>query len=255
MSKGMLIDLTKCLGCNACTVACKTANPVKEGMFRTRIEEHEVGVSPNVTVSFVKNACKHCLKPSCVSACTVGALQKMADGPVVYNSDKCIGCRYCMYACPFSVPKFDWNSQLSLIEKCDMCISRTDGGEGPACAEACPFGAITYGERDELLLEAHRRIQNDPDRYINHIYGEKEAGGLSILYLSAVPFNEIGFHDVGDESPAYASEEVIHATPTVATGMALTLTGIYWMIKRRNERQAEKLAAAIEAAKAQKEEQ
>lgn len=247
MSRAMLIDITRCLGCNACTQACKTANNVPNGIFRTKIEEHEAGVYPTVKVNFVKNACKHCLKPACASACTVGALQKMADGPVIYNSSKCIGCRYCMYACPFGIPKFDWDSQLALIEKCDLCIGRADGGVGPACAEACPFGAITYGDRDELLAEAYRRIQTHPDRYINHVYGEREAGGLSILYLSSTPFNEIGFHEVGEESPAYANEEVMHATPTIAAGMALALTGIYWTVKRRNQRHAEQLAAALEA--------
>jgi formate dehydrogenase iron-sulfur subunit len=205
-------------------------------MFRTKIEEYESGTFPSVSLNFVKSACKHCLKPACVSACTVGALQKTADGPVVYDSQKCIGCRYCMYACPFGVPKFEWHNQLALISKCDFCVNRADGGEGPACAQACPFGAITYGERDDLLAEAHARIQAHPDRYVNHVYGEREGGGLSILYLASEPFeNPLGFPQLGDTSPAYANEEVMHATPTVAVGMALALSGIYWTVKRRNE--------------------
>lgn len=236
MTKAMLIDITKCLGCNACTQACKAANNVPEGMFRTKIEEYEFGTFPSVSLNFVKSACKHCLKPACASACTVGALQKTADGPVVYDSQKCIGCRYCMYACPFGIPKFEWNNQLSLISKCDFCVNRVDGGAGPACAQACPFGAITYGERDDLLAEAHARIQARPDHYVNQVYGEREGGGLSILYLSSEPFeNPLGFPQLGDTSPAYANEEVMHATPTVAVGMALALSGIYWTVKRRNE--------------------
>lgn len=233
MTKSMLIDITKCLGCNACTQACKMANNVPEGVFRSTIHEYEIGEYPNVTMQFVKSACKHCLDPACASACTVGALRKTPEGPVVYDSDKCIGCRYCMYACPFEVPKFIWNDRLSLISKCDLCVERADGGTGPACAEACPFGAITYGDRDQLLQEAHRRIQAHPDRYINHVYGEYEAGGLSILYMSAVPFAQLGFPELGKESPAKLNRLVMHGTPTVAAGMALALSGVYWTIKRR----------------------
>ena len=140
----------------------------------------------------VKRQCMHCLHPACVSACTVGALTKSADGPVVYNDKKCIGCRYCQYACPFGVPTYDWENPLGLIHKCQFCISRLDEGQSPACVAGCPTGALRFGRRNTLLAQAHAQIGTNPGRYVEQVYGEAEAGGTSVLYLSGVPFAAMG---------------------------------------------------------------
>ena len=166
--------------------------------------------------------CLHCLEPACVSACPTTALKRMADGPVMYDDDPCIGCRYCIWACPWGVPTADWDSLAPKIHKCTHCADRTDqplpesrNGKPltdaekelhvdtiavPACVKACPADALVYGERDEMLAEARKRIARRPDKYVDHIYGEHEAGGTSVLYLSAVPFEKLGFPDVGTKS-------------------------------------------------------
>jgi formate dehydrogenase iron-sulfur subunit len=250
----MLIDLTKCTGCRGCQAACKqwhnlpaetthnwgsNQNPPRlSGKTRTLVTFNEVEYQGNFAWVFAKRQCMHCEHPACASACTVGALQKTAEGPVVYDAGKCIGCRYCQYACPFDVPKFEWEQSLGLITKCDMCVDRQAEGMKPACAKACSTGAIAFGERDELLQEAKSRIAASPDKYVDHIYGEKEAGGTSVLYLSAIPFALIGFPQVGTvEIPRYA-EAVMQQTPTIAIGMAAAASGLYWILKRRQEHMA-----------------
>lgn len=243
MTEAMLIDISKCLGCNACTQACKMANNVPEQVFRTKIHQHESGSYPNVLLSFVKHSCKHCTEPACASACPVGALQKTAQGPVVYNADKCIGCRYCMNACPFGVPTFEWDKGLleaPVINKCTFCVNRADGGAGPACAEACPFGVITYGDRETLLAEAHSRIQAHPDRYIDHVYGETEGGGTSLLYISNVPFEQMGLPALGPESLTRLSESVMKGTIPFAVGWGAVLTGVYGIALWRERRMSKK---------------
>jgi formate dehydrogenase iron-sulfur subunit len=231
----LLIDLTQCVGCHFCEAACQSNKGLSADTQLVTLRFNEFEGEEFFSQEMGRKQCMHCLKPACASACTVGALQKTADGPVIYDAAKCIGCRYCMYACPFQVPTFQWNRSLALINKCDMCADRLAAGEQPACAAACPTGAIKFGERSELLEEAYQHILKAPDQYVHHVYGEHEAGGTSVLYLSGVPFAELGFLEVGDESPAHANEEVMHATPTVAAGMMLALSGIYWTIKRRNE--------------------
>ena len=143
----------------------------------------------------VKRQCMQCLEPTCVSVCPVGALTKSETGPILYNADRCIGCRYCIMACPFDIPKFEWNSGLSpVVGKCQLCTrTRLVEGRVPACVESCPTGALKFGRRETLLFEAHSRVKSRPDRYVNHIYGEKEAGGTAWLYLSDVPFENLGF--------------------------------------------------------------
>lgn len=240
----ILIDLTQCVGCHFCEGACQTNKglPADTRLVTLRFNEF-TGEDGAFSQEMGRKQCMHCLKPACASACTVGALRKTLDGPVVYDAYKCIGCRYCMYACPFHVPTFQWERKLGLIDKCDMCANRLAAGEQPACAAACPTGAILFGERKQLLEEARLRLLKAPERYVHHIYGEREAGGTSVLYLSDVPFEELGFPEVGYESPAHANEEVMHATPTVAAGMMLALTGIYWTVKRRNELMSRRQAA------------
>ncbi|MEW6214738.1 MAG: 4Fe-4S dicluster domain-containing protein [Nitrospirota bacterium] len=238
MKKSLLIDISKCLACHSCTVACKSANGVTKWSFRTFVHPYESGTYPNVRINYAKHSCKHCKEPACVTACPVQALYRTEEGSIEYNSKKCIGCRYCMYACPFSVPLFDWHkSQIEkpLIQKCDFCAHRVDGGKGLACAQACPFGALTEGELDKMLKEARSRIKNRPDFYINHIYGQEEVGGTSVIYLSSRPFGEVGLADVGTKPVTTRSETSMTGMLPGVTILALFLAGIRWVSHRREE--------------------
>ena len=253
---GMLVDLTRCTGCNSCALACKDANARTDpGAIPTKIDAdaysfvdvREVqdvhGASLEV---FVKRQCMHCVDPACVSACTVGALRKTPEGPVVYDSSKCIGCRYCQYACPYGVPAYDWDNPLGLIGKCEMCADRIADGDKPACAAACPNGAIKFGKRSMLLAEAKAQLRSNPGRYVDHVYGEHEAGGTSVLYIGPVPFASLGFPVLGDETITHYGESVMRQTPVVALTMASLAAAIQFMTGRR-AKQAHATFATVEA--------
>jgi formate dehydrogenase iron-sulfur subunit len=188
--------------------------------------------------AYIKRQCMHCLHPACVSACTVGALTKTASGPVVYDSAKCIGCRYCQYACPFGVPTFDWANPLGLIHKCQFCQERLGAGQIPACAEACPNGALRFGWRDNLLAQAHAQIESNPGRYVRHVYGETEAGGTLMLYLSAIPFDQLGFPKLGSVPIPQQAETVMRQTPIVALTVASLASALAWLLRRREQKWA-----------------
>jgi Fe-S-cluster-containing dehydrogenase component len=230
----VLYDATRCVGCRECEAACKEKNKLAVNLERpvdlsannfTLIKQYQNGSQE----SFVKLQCMHCEHPACVSACPVQALYKLDDGPVVYDAEKCIGCRYCMTACPFHVPRIDWNEVLPEIKKCDLCADRVDDGLPPACAEVCPVGALAFGTREQMLQEAQSRIDQEPDRYLDHIYGEQELGGTSWLYLSAVPFEDLGLPDYDTEPLPELSENVaIYGTPTMLAAVAAMLGGLGW---------------------------
>ncbi len=139
----------------------------------------------------------HCNDPACVSACPVAALDKLPNGPVVYDDERCIGCRYCMMACPFQIPKFQWSSAVPLIRKCDFCADRIAIGLAPACSTVCPTETLLFGDREALLKEAHRRIGAHPGKYYPEVYGEKIVGGTAKLYLTAVSFEDLGLDHRG----------------------------------------------------------
>jgi len=173
----------------------------------------------------------HCIEPACVAACPLGALHITPEGAIAYDTDVCFGCRYCMVACPFEVPRYEWSAVKPYIQKCDLCTSngRLPGGKKPACVEACPTGALIFGTRDELLEEAHKRIQANPDKYVNHVYGEHEAGGTHILYLSSMPFDEQGLPQVGDKPyPERIKVAMDYAVPSIMVGMTALMTGAYY---------------------------
>ena len=247
---GFLIDASRCIDCRACLVACSVENNVS--MKNTRIWIKETGVTgefPNLKRYTAPFHCMHCVDPSCVSACTVGALQQNEDGIIVYDDDRCIGCRYCMYACPFEVPHFEWSKQFSLITKCDLCVSRLAEGETePACAATCPTDAIQFGSRGDMLALAHERIRSQPERYVDHIFGEHENGGTSTFYISPVPFDQLGFPSTETtDSPAHfnriATEE---GTPIIAAGAAIGMTGIYLALEHNSKKNGQKTGHAEE---------
>jgi len=178
----------------------------------------------------------NCQDPTCASVCPVGALRKSTLGPVTYDAGKCIGCRYCMMACPFSVPKYEWSKALPLVRKCDMCADRLANGLPTACAEACPTGATKFGDRDELIAEAKDRLAKGQGQYVNHIYGLEEVGGTSVLLLSSVPFENFGYRaDLGSEALPLLTYRVLSHLPDVVSIGAVLLGGIWWICNRKEE--------------------
>ena len=164
----------------------------------------------------------------------VGALKKTALGPVTYEKSKCIGCRYCLVACPFSVPRYEWTKLAPYVKKCDMCAARQASGQPPACVEACPTQASMVGWRDEILEEAQRRVLND-EKYVKHIYGSEEAGGTSVFFISDVPFEHLGFVAAPRQPMPALSAAALGDVPTVVLVGGSLLAGIYWISERRNE--------------------
>lgn len=274
--KTTLIDITNCIGCRACQVACKQWND-REGE-QTQLD-FNLGFQNPATLSaktytlitfhelpdekapgglhylFTMRRCLHCLEPACASACPTTALARRPDGPVVYDASQCIGCRYCIWACPWGVPTTEWDSLAPKIQKCTHCADRSDqpvpltrNGQAlnpeetqqfgqnivtPACVKACPADCLRFGTREDMLQEAHNRIASHPDKYVDHIYGEKEAGGTSVLYLSSVPFDKLGFPDVGTKSYPGLSRFALHAVPPAVMALGAMLGGVYALLKRR----------------------
>jgi formate dehydrogenase iron-sulfur subunit len=274
--KTTLVDITNCIGCRACQVACKQWND-REGE-QTQLD-FNLGFQNPATLSaktytlitfhelpdekapgglhylFTMRRCLHCLEPACASACPTTALARRPDGPVVYDANQCIGCRYCIWACPWGVPTAEWDSLAPKIQKCTHCADRIDQpvpltrngqalnpeeskryGENivtPACVKACPADCLRFGTREDMLEEAHNRIASHPDKYVDHIYGEKEAGGTSVLYLSSVPFDKLGFPDVGTKSYPGFSRLALHAVPPAVMALGAMLGGAYALLKRR----------------------
>ena len=253
---GVLYDVNKCVGCRACQNACKSWNGLPadaigfDGIYDnpsdmsdktlTLIKAKEFEIKGVKKLLFIKQQCMHCNIPACLNACPVGAFTKTAEGPVIYDEGKCIGCRYCMVACPFGVPAYEWEDPMPWVRKCTFCADRLSQGMPPACVAACPAGALKFGKRSDLIAEARERIAAEPDNYIDHVYGENEKGGTSWLYLSPVPFEELGFPTL-DETPVTVDVELaMSAIPSVLLGVAATMTGIYWVAQRRQKRREEK---------------
>jgi formate dehydrogenase iron-sulfur subunit len=237
----VLVDLTRCIGCRACENACLVrwefpSLPVAtigygagDGKltFRTRtfVDFPNGGTKPKQPV---KRQCMHCLEPACVSVCPVAALEKTATGPVLYREDLCIGCRYCVLACPFNVPKYEWdNALLPRVGKCDLCADRQAKGQSPACVAACPTGTLNFGKRGDLLQEAKARMAAQPDRYTS-LYGEDVVGGTSWLYLSATAPEELGFpKDLPKEPLPSLTWKAISKVPFVVIGVGLLLSAVF----------------------------
>ena len=269
---GVLTDTTLCIGCRRCEGACNTVNelPAPEVPFTDLnvLEEQRRTTSKTYTVVnqkpgrkdgpvFVKKQCNHCLEPACASACFVNAFKKTKEGAVVYDASVCVGCRYCMIACPFEIPTYEYDSAFSpRIMKCTMCHPRVLEGKLPGCVESCPTEALIFGKRDDLLKIARQRITRRPDNYVDHIYGEREMGGTSWLYLSSVPFETIGMRmDLGIIPAPELTAGALGAVPMVVGLWPVLLTGIYAMSKRKEKIAAEEKAQALETALTEADEQ
>jgi Fe-S-cluster-containing dehydrogenase component len=278
---GMLYDSTLCIGCRACVAACKEANKMPAEVPATLTGWNEntwdsaedlsgrtlnvIKVYRNGTAeqkdheingfAFVKRHCLHCIDPSCVSVCPVGAMQKdAATGIVSYDPDVCIGCRYCVYGCPFGVPQFDFSSALGKIAKCEFCRHLQKDGKIPACCDVCPTGASLFGPVKELEREIERRTaaapgtpyqfprgkigENRPPNaatiptYVKGVYGEHEAGGTQVRYLAGVPFPKLGLPTVGRQSPASLSEGMQHTIYQWLIAPLIAFVGFAFLARR-----------------------
>jgi formate dehydrogenase iron-sulfur subunit len=237
--KGLLIDVTRCIGCGACAENCKKVNelpaevaPRLDSDTWTVVEDRGEGV-------YVRHLCRHCIDAACVSACPVAALRPDEHGAVLWNGDKCLGCRYCMVACPFHIPTFEWFSATPRIRKCILCAPRVDKGLSTGCAEACPTEATVFGDRETLIALAQARLAAAPERYHQEIYGLTQAGGTSVLFLSPVPFEQLGFDMTVPERPLPELTGRVMVTVLPTFGVVLGgMTLAYFLYKRREAVQA-----------------
>jgi len=238
---GLLIDITRCAGCHKCVAACMKRHGFEgdpdtvtklSATACTSMIEKEIGDDDYT----IRNLCRHCLVPTCVSVCPVAALTKTPEGPVIYDSERCIGCRYCILACPFDIPRYEWNKPVPSVVKCDMCVDRVREGKQPACAEACPYEATVFGKREDLLAEAHKRIKEDPDDYYDHVYGEHEIGGTSVLFLAPTPTDVFGYKEsLGREPLPVLTMKQLDRLPAIVVGGSAALFAIWWITSRRDE--------------------
>ncbi len=252
-SLGVLHDITLCIGCRKCEEACNQVNelPKPERPFddlsvlselrRPHADTYTVvnRFQPEGTPApiFAKKQCNHCLEPACASACFVKALTKQPTGAVTYNAALCVGCRYCMIACPFNIPAYEYHKAFTpRVMKCTLCQPLLEKGRLPGCVESCPKEALTFGPREELIKIARRRIEKYPDRYVDYLYGEHEMGGTSWLYLASVPFNEIGLReDLGVTSAPQLTAGPLAAVPIIVGLWPVLLTGIYAISRRKDQ--------------------
>ena len=217
---GMLYDATRCIGCQACVTACKTANNMPGNLYDPPNDLS--GDTKNIIKlyesdgekSYMKQQCMHCIDPGCVNACMIGAFKKREYGIVTWDKDRCIGCRYCQIACPYNIPKFQWDTAVPEIVKCELCNHMLARGEEPGCCQACPKEAVIYGTYEELLADARQRITDRPERYYPagdpQIFGDTEGGGTQVLYLAGVDFEKLGLPVLGDDGVGVQSRKIQH---------------------------------------------
>lgn len=272
---GVLVDTTVCIGCRRCEWACKEWNklpgqkPLKDyesdqDIFR---EFRRTNADTYTVVNryrnprdaskpiYVKRQCMHCFEPGCASSCFVKAFSKTPQGAVVYDASLCVGCRYCLAACPFDMPAYQYNDPLTPeVTKCTFCFDRIrkEGGV-PACVGICPVETMTFGKRSDLLDLAHKKIRDNPGRYVNHVYGAHEVGGTSWMYLSAVPFNMIGFRtDLGTVPIPTLGKPFLSLVAPVFIAIPALCMGLYSFKKRRDELTQEEIKKALEKQKEKK---
>jgi formate dehydrogenase iron-sulfur subunit len=283
MSHAILVDLTACVGCGACRDACQQIHKFPE-VESVKLDAHNFTTlrvhedKESGTETYIRQMCRHCQEPACASVCLVGAIEKTKDGAVIWDTNKCIGCRYCMLACPYDIPKYEWDSMSPKIRKCTMCYQErhvtadmevdsagfvvdakgervlvdgreitaedrdtivemttdADGNRASACSVACPAEATFFGDRDELLAEAQRRIRENPDDYFPRVYGQTEVGGTSVFYLSNVSFESLGFNTNLEHTPLPEKTwSVLEKIPDIVVTAGVALGAVYWITSRR----------------------
>lgn len=276
---GILYDSTLCVGCQVCMVACKRANnmpPEFEGSQQrwdnpadlsaktlNIIKKYENGIRKTKDTeidgyAFVKRHCMHCVDPACVSACPASAMTKdSGTGIVMYNKAACIGCRYCQVACPFNIPKFEWDDPFPKIVKCQLCNHLLAKGQIPACCSECPTGASLFGPVKDLATEAERRLNmaagkhyefpvsemssakiqvHNAKKYTPHVYGKNEGGGTQVFMLSGVSFNKLGLPMLPDRSYTAIAENIQH---TLYKGLMLPIIafgGLIYLVRRTEKK-------------------
>jgi Fe-S-cluster-containing dehydrogenase component len=266
-SNGVLFDNSRCIGCRKCEEGCNKVNelpgPDKAFSDLTVLETERRTTAKAYTVVnrygdadseegplYRKIQCNHCLEPACASVCFVSAFSKAKTGAVVYDPSVCVGCRYCMIACPFEIPAYQYDNAFSpRVTKCTMCHPRISKGLLPGCVEACPTEALTYGKREDLLRIGRERIRKFPERYVDHIYGEHEMGGTSWLYLSSVPFRQLGMReDLGTTPAPKLTAGALAYVPIVVGLWPVLLGGIYAINKRKDKIEKQEKEQAVSEA-------
>ena len=262
-----LIDLSVCIGCRRCEKACNNNNKLispKTNFDDLRVlqnyrhpdnHSHTVinryyGQNQNTKTKqplpvFVKSQCLHCLEPSCVNVCPVGAMTKKPNGAVLYDETRCIGCRYCLIACPFQYPTYEYQTAINpKVLKCCFCYEKlTNKNKAPACVTACPVETITFGQRKQLLTIARQRINDKPKQYQPDIYGEYEAGGTSWLYISAEPFANLGFLDIPKTVPTKIANNLqsnLYKNLQVPAGLIAILLSMGAILQNKAKNKEEK---------------
>jgi len=245
---GILYDSTRCIGCRTCEYECAAAHGLPEPpseieAVRKTSETCNTVVNTFQTTkgeAYIKRQCMHCNEPACDAACLTQAMHKDVTGPVTWNGNKCMGCRYCMVSCPFDSPKFEYLSTNPKIQKCDMCFDKQQAGEKPVCVTNCPNEALMYGKRRDLIKEARRRIYEKPELYVDHIYGEHEVGGTGWLYIASVPFEELGMNtNLQQSSYPALTKGFLYSVPSVDLLLPPLLLGIYTATKNNKSKEEE----------------
>lgn len=280
----ILFDSTRCIGCRSCEEACADENNSRKRLWTEKSTnskrkppqglsadkwlhmnyhklpmadeskrrpfdwEEATELMEEKQYTFVRNACMHCVEPACESACIVGALKKQENGAVIYDPDKCMGCRYCMIACPYKIPKWEWHEALPYVRKCTMCYPRQQEGKIPACVEACPGNgvdgeALVFGSRYQLLYEAEERIHKNKDRYYPHVFGRDELGGTGVLFLLPKDFTPVmaGFPENLGKRPIPSYSRSPQATvPYWVGGLGTFFASLTWIIQRRQKLMSDK---------------
>jgi Fe-S-cluster-containing dehydrogenase component len=256
---GVLVDLSRCVGCRSCEAACNREQklPAPEKPFndfsvfdeihhgqKRRTDETRYTIVNRYDIPgrehplFRKIQCNHCLEPACLTSCFVNAYTKTPEGAVIYDSSVCVGCRTCMVACPFYIPTFRYSSAFKpRIMKCVFCHdTRLTKGLPPACVEACPQEALTFGRRTDLVAAGKQRIRENPGRYIDHLYGEHEAGGTSWMYLSPAPFEQVGIDTTVPKEPILNYvKDFLSIVPMVLTIWPALFAGFHLLATRKDK--------------------
>jgi len=247
--KGLLFDTTLCIACGKCTEACRRRNQLPQEGAHDKLDANNFSILQQQNGQYLRRMCMHCEIPTCATVCPVGAIQKQESGAVIYDADKCMGCRYCLVACPFEVPAFEWNEWNPRVRKCDMCADRIEQGQQPACSAACPMEANLFGDREQLITIAENRIRERAETYHNQIFGLYEAGGTSVMYISTVDSASLGLPDnLSDAPPSILTGRILAQVPNIVVMGSFILSGTYWLYRRR-----EAVAAEKEQLKAEKE--